>query len=90
MQMLETVRQKKAFICDMDGVIYHGRKMLPGAKPFIGWLKSEGKQFLFLTNNSERTSQQRSEEFTAMGIEIGPEHFMTSACSRSIPERRFL
>jgi NagD protein len=79
MQKLETVRQKKAFICDMDGVIYHGRKVLPGAKPFIRWLQSQGKQFLFLTNNSEHTQQKQSEKLAAMGIDVGPQHFMTSA-----------
>jgi NagD protein len=79
MDILETVRQKKAFICDMDGVIYHGRRILPEAKVFIQWLKSEGKQFLFLTNNSEHTQRQQSEKLGAMGIAVEPEHFMTSA-----------
>jgi NagD protein len=79
MDILETVRQKKAFICDMDGVIYHGRKVLPGAKPFVRWLQSQGKQFLFLTNNSEHTQQKQSEKFAAMGIAVDPKHFMTSA-----------
>jgi NagD protein len=79
MNILETVRQKKAFICDMDGVIYHGRKVLPGAKPFIRWLQAQGKQFLFLTNNSEHTQKYQSEKLAAMGIAVEPKHFMTSA-----------
>jgi NagD protein len=79
METLEIVRQKKAFICDMDGVIYHGTKALPGARPFINWLKSSGKKYLFLTNSSERTPRQLSEKLAVMGIEVEPEHFMTSA-----------
>jgi NagD protein len=79
MNMLEIVRQKKAFICDMDGVIYHGRKILPGAQPFIHWLQSQSKQFLFLTNNSEHTQQYQSEKLGAMGIKVDPQHIMTSA-----------
>ena len=29
---------KKGFICDMDGVIYHGNQILPGVREFIQWL----------------------------------------------------
>ena len=27
--------EKKGFICDMDGVIYHGNRILPGVAEFI-------------------------------------------------------
>ena len=43
---------KKGFICDMDGVIYHGNRILPGVAEFIQWLHDEDKEYLFLTNNS--------------------------------------
>ena len=51
---METLRAKKGFICDMDGVIYWGGRLLPGVKEFVDWLYRENKQFLFLTNNSAR------------------------------------
>lgn len=38
----------------MDGVIYHGNRLLPGVKEFVDWLYRENKEFLFLTNNSYR------------------------------------
>ena len=44
--------EKKGFICDMDGVIYHGNRVLSGVNEFLEWLKSGKKEFLFLTNNS--------------------------------------
>ena len=44
--------EKKGFICDMDGVIYHGNRVLPGVAEFIQWLHNENKEYLFLTNNS--------------------------------------
>ena len=34
-QKLETLRAKDGFICDMDGVIYHGNRLLPGVKEFV-------------------------------------------------------
>ena len=51
---MEQLRKAKGFICDMDGVIYHGNKILPGVKEFVEWLYRENKQFLFLTNNIPR------------------------------------
>ena len=40
---MELLRNKKGFICDMDGVIYHGNQILPGVKDFIAWLYREEK-----------------------------------------------
>ena len=48
---MDQFRAKRGYICDMDGVIYHGNRLLPGVKEFVNWLYQEGKQFLFLTNN---------------------------------------
>lgn len=36
--------EKKGFICDMDGVIYHGNQILPGVPEFIQWLHDEKKE----------------------------------------------
>ncbi len=36
------VHAQQGFIIDMDGVIYHGANLLPGAKPFLAYLKKEG------------------------------------------------
>ena len=44
--------EKKGFICDMDGVIYHGNQILPGVPEFIQWLHDEKKEYLFLTKVS--------------------------------------
>ncbi|MCC8356437.1 MAG: TIGR01457 family HAD-type hydrolase, partial [Oscillospiraceae bacterium] len=35
---METLRKKEGFIIDMDGVIYHGNRLLPGVKEFVQWL----------------------------------------------------
>lgn len=71
--------EKKGFICDMDGVIYHGNQLLPGVKEFVEWLQKEEKQFLFLTNASSRSPKELQNKLYRMGLEIGEEHFYTSA-----------
>lgn len=39
--------EKKGFVCDMDGVIYHGNQILNGVREFIQWLHDEKKEYLF-------------------------------------------
>lgn len=76
---MENLRNKKGFICDMDGVIYHGNQILPGVKEFVEWLYRENKQFLFLTNNSGKTPLELSQKLKNMGLEVDESHFYTSA-----------
>ena len=76
---MEALREKKGFICDMDGVIYHGNRLLPGVKEFVDWLYREGKQFLFLTNSSERSPRELQQKLARMGLEVDESHFYTSA-----------
>ncbi|MGB3614998.1 MAG: HAD-IIA family hydrolase, partial [Elainellaceae cyanobacterium] len=79
MSDLKSLQDKKAFICDMDGVIYHGNRLLPGVIEFVDWLRREEKQFLFLTNSSERSPRELKEKLSRLGIEVSPENFYTSA-----------
>ena len=76
---MQNIREKKAFICDMDGVIYHGNKLLDGAAQFVDWLKKEQKHFLFLTNSSERAPRELQEKLARLGLEVDKSHFYTSA-----------
>ena len=71
----------KAFISDMDGVIYHGANILPGAQEFVSWLKSQHKKFLFLTNSSEKTPAELSAKLAGMGLDVDEIHFYTCALS---------
>ena len=76
---MDEIRAKKGFICDMDGVIYHGNYLLPGAKEFVDWLHREDKSFLFLTNASGRSPRELMQKLGRMGLDVGEEHFYTSA-----------
>jgi len=76
---MENLQNKKAFICDMDGVIYHGNKLLPGVLEFVQWLQRENKKFVFLTNSSARTLRELSEKLARMGLKVDESHFYTSA-----------
>jgi len=79
MKNLDQIRAKKAFIIDMDGVIYHGNQLLRGAHEFVNWLEENGKAFLFLTNSSERSPVELSQKLSRLGVDVQPNHFYTSA-----------
>ncbi|MFW6154223.1 MAG: HAD-IIA family hydrolase [Planctomycetota bacterium] len=76
---LDKLRTRQGFICDMDGVIYHGARLLAGVKSFLAWLERAGKRYLFLTNSSERTPRELHEKLRRLGIDVAEEHFFTSA-----------
>lgn len=77
---METMlREKEGFICDMDGVIYHGNTILPGVREFVEWLLREGKNFLFLTNSSQYTPKEFRQKPERRGLEVDESHFYTSA-----------
>ena len=76
---MDKLRQKKGFIIDMDGVIYHGNRLLPGVKEFVEWLYREEKRFLFLTNSSRHTPKELQKKLAWMGLEVDESHFYTSA-----------
>ena len=73
------ILDKKGFICDMDGVIYHGSKILDGVREFVNWMIDNDKQFVFLTNSPERTPHELSMKLERMGLSVSADHFYTSA-----------
>lgn len=80
-EVFENLRNKKGFISDMDGVIYHGNKILDGVRDFVNWMINNEKKFLFLTNSPEKTPLELQHKLARMGLEVGQEHFYTSAQS---------
>ena len=60
---------KYGYLLDMDGVIYRGSKLIPGAQAFIRRLRETDTRFLFLTNNSQRTRRDVAMKLCRMGIE---------------------
>ncbi|MBQ1988738.1 MAG: HAD family hydrolase [Clostridia bacterium] len=76
---MNELKNKQGFICDMDGVIYHGNKVLDGVQEFINWLIDNDKKFVFLTNSPEKTPHELSMKLARMGLDVSADHFYTSA-----------
>ncbi|TWT73044.1 HAD-IIA family hydrolase [Allorhodopirellula solitaria] len=70
---------KTGFLIDMDGVIYRGSHLIPGADEFINVLLRKEIPFLFLTNNSQRTRRDVQTKLQRMGIHVEESHVFTCA-----------
>jgi HAD superfamily hydrolase (TIGR01457 family) len=66
------------YLIDLDGVIYRGNELLPGAKEFVAWLEANKKKYIFLTNNSFATGAQILSKLEHLGIPSSPEHLMSA------------
>ncbi|MFN9976272.1 MAG: TIGR01457 family HAD-type hydrolase, partial [Phycisphaerae bacterium] len=63
----------------MDGVLYRGSSLIPGADEFIIQLLEDDIPFLFLTNNSQRTRRDVATKLQRMGMPVEEKHIFTCA-----------
>lgn len=70
---------QNGFLIDMDGVIYRGGELIPGADAFVRRLIDHRIPFLFLTNNSQRTRRDVATKLTRMGIPVDQRCVFTCA-----------
>ena len=69
----------QGLLIDMDGVMYGGEVMIPGADDFIGRLLKQNIPFMFMTNNSQRTRLEVVRKLKKLGITVTESHVYTSA-----------
>jgi HAD superfamily hydrolase (TIGR01450 family) len=76
--MSERLARVRGFLLDMDGTFYLDDRLLEGALRFINLIRAQGKDFLFLTNNSSRRAGQYAEKITRLGLPISNAKVLTS------------
>jgi 4-nitrophenyl phosphatase len=87
---LTALRHKRAFLLDMDGVIYTGNTPIAGAPEFFRFLAETGRAFQCITNNSTLTADQFVQKLAAMDIHVTPEHVLTSSQAAALALRERL
>jgi NagD protein len=70
---------QQGLLIDMDGVVYGGDLMIPGADEFVALLLQQNIPFSFMTNNSQRTRLEAVRKLRKLGIEVTEKHIYTSA-----------
>jgi HAD superfamily hydrolase (TIGR01457 family) len=68
----------RCFVLDMDGTVYLGDRLLPGALEFFEYLRNTGRDFLFLTNNSSRHAESYAKKLAHLGIACQAGSILTS------------
>jgi phospholysine phosphohistidine inorganic pyrophosphate phosphatase len=66
--MSDTNRGKPALLIDLDGVIYQGDKIIPGATDTIDWINANQIPHLFVTNTTSRSRSSLLKKFKTLGI----------------------
>jgi NagD protein len=79
---------RKGYLIDMDGVIYRGSEVIPGAPEFIRHLQASRIPYLFLTNNSTYTPLDVVVKLRKFDIETTAEHVYTAALATAEFVRR--
>jgi 4-nitrophenyl phosphatase len=74
----ERLGKVRGFLLDMDGTFYLSDRLLEGALHFIDVLRQQGKEFLFLTNNSSKDRSQYAQKISRLGLPLSEECVLTS------------
>ena len=75
----EVFPPKHGYLIDMDGVLYRGTELIPGADYFVRQLRARSIPFRLLTNNSQRTRRDIAAKLARLGIDVDDSHVFTSA-----------
>jgi HAD superfamily hydrolase (TIGR01457 family) len=74
-QRFETIN---TFMLDLDGTVYLGDQLFPWSLPFLRKITAQGKQYIFVTNNSSQSARYYVEKLTRMGIPVRSDQIFTS------------
>jgi arabinose operon protein AraL len=69
----------KGFIFDLDGTVYLGEKLIPGAERVIRLLREQGAKVLFLSNKPLQTREEYAAKLTRLGIPTPASEVINSA-----------
>ena len=72
------LKNKKFFLLDMDGTIYLDSYLFEGTLDFLAKVKEKGGKYLFVTNNSAKSTTAYVEKLKKIGIEASESDFLTS------------
>lgn len=73
-----------AFIVDMDGVLWHGDKAMPGLVAFFQVLRERHIRFILATNNASLTQEQYVKKLAKMGVHVTENEILTSGMATAL------
>ena len=79
MEKKQLLRSIGFYLLDMDGTLYLGDQLYPFTKELLETLRKTGRKYLFLTNNSSKSTEDYVKKLEKLGITATAEDFQTSA-----------
>ena len=79
MEKEKLLQSVKLYLFDMDGTLYLGSRLYDFTIELLETIKSTGRRYLFMTNNSSKSVEDYIKKLAAMGISATREDFITSS-----------
>jgi NagD protein len=76
--MLALLEALQGFVFDLDGTLYTGERLLPGAAALIEGLRRRGKRILFASNKPLEPPEAYAAKLTRLGLPAAPDEMLTS------------
>lgn len=76
--------EKEGFILDIDGVIGKGDLPIPEGVKAVKLLRKEGKNLVFVSNNSARSRSIMKDRFQRFGIEVDDEEILLATYATAL------
>ena len=70
---------RRGWLFDLDGTIYRGEELIPGADTVIAALRDDGRRVAFLSNKPLYTRADYAEKLTRLGIPTRPDEVINSS-----------
>jgi 4-nitrophenyl phosphatase len=77
--MNHEMNQISNLIMDMDGVLWHGEKPVPGLASFFKMIRRRQIDYILATNNATKTPEQYANKLDRFGVEVPADRILTSA-----------
>ena len=72
------IQNTACFLFDLDGTVYLGDQLLPGAKSLLNFLDESGTPYYFLTNNSSRSREEYAKKLAGYGLSAKSDRIFSS------------
>jgi len=69
----------RGWLFDLDGTIYLGERLVPGADATIGALRAAGRRVVFLSNKPLQTRAEYAAKLTRLGVPAAPDDVINSS-----------
>eukprot|EP00197_Chlamydomonas_leiostraca_P003579 CAMPEP_0202877670 /NCGR_PEP_ID=MMETSP1391-20130828/31010_1 /ASSEMBLY_ACC=CAM_ASM_000867 /TAXON_ID=1034604 /ORGANISM="Chlamydomonas leiostraca, Strain SAG 11-49" /LENGTH=317 /DNA_ID=CAMNT_0049559749 /DNA_START=77 /DNA_END=1030 /DNA_ORIENTATION=+ len=83
-EKLHLLKNYDGFIFDLDGTLWKGSTLIPGAKEVLDLLRAQGKHLFFVTNNATKSRTGVLKKMTSLGLTAYEEEVMGSAHAAAV------